>query len=171
MRITSDSGTSRRMIRVASIPFIRGMEMSMRTTSGLSDFVFSTASRPSTPSPHTSHPGCNNNKARSSRSTASLSSTRRIRTDTNHRPSLPFYSVTSIRRPNQPYREYETEVHKAFALAPYRFYLIDSAANGFEPWLFISIRPKFLFSLPESRRPWAKAIGSRLAPKIGSAND
>jgi|ERR1700732_5101789 hypothetical protein len=53
--ITSASGISYRIIRVAAIPSILGMEMSMSTRSGRIDLVFSTASNPSDASPEIIH--------------------------------------------------------------------------------------------------------------------
>ena len=69
--ITSDSGTSRRMIRVASIPSIRGMETSMSTTSGHNRFAFSIASTPSLASPQTDQGVLDANKVRTPFRTAS----------------------------------------------------------------------------------------------------
>ena len=53
---TFSSAASSRMARVASMPFIRGIRMSMSTTSGCSRDASSTASWPSRASPTTSMP-------------------------------------------------------------------------------------------------------------------
>ena len=81
MITTLDSGSSRRMIRVASSPFIPGIEMSMSTTFGRRVFAFSTASNPSAASPHTSQSGRDESKERRPCLTASSSSTSRIRNE------------------------------------------------------------------------------------------
>ena len=55
--ITFTSGHSARICRVASIPFMPGMLMSMSTTSGCNSFVRSTPALPSAASPTTSRSG------------------------------------------------------------------------------------------------------------------
>ena len=95
MRMTWDSGTSCRMIRVASSPFIRGIEMSMSTTFGRRVFAFSTASSPSTASPHTSQSVRDESKERRPRLTGSWSSTSRIRNGLKCPNRLPKRMQTS----------------------------------------------------------------------------
>src|ERR1700730_9342913 len=79
--MTLDSGASRRMIRVASTPSIPGMDMSMSTTSGRRLFAFSTASKPSPASPHTTQSRRDDSRARTPRLTVSWSSTIRMRNE------------------------------------------------------------------------------------------
>jgi hypothetical protein len=106
--MTWDSGTSCRMIRAASIPSIRGMEMSMSTTSGRNAFAISTASNPSSASPQIGHSTREDSKERRSRRTGSWSSTRRIRNGVKGSHHLPKRIQTSKDSPgHDPIRHVE----------------------------------------------------------------
>src|SRR6202034_4278575 len=77
------SGRSRRITRVASSPFRRGIETSMRITSGRRAFAFSIASTPSAASPHTCQFVRDKSKEPRARLTCTSSSTTKMRRQSN----------------------------------------------------------------------------------------
>jgi hypothetical protein len=72
------AGMSCFSVRLASIPFSRGMARSMTMRSGWSIWALSIPSQPFSASPQITHSGCCSNKVRKLRRISGLSSTMRI---------------------------------------------------------------------------------------------
>ena len=149
MITTFESGRSRRIIRVASRPFMRGIETSIRITWGWRAFAFSTASTPSRASPHTCQLLRDKSKEPRPRRTVASSSTTRMRKESNG------FDSSSHQFPRQ--RPGNSSVRQGKSLFKGRF----ESHTGFAVWPW---RGRPAHSLKEAKRLYKGTVGGGFVP-------